>query len=531
MNLTVAEALNIFPLSKGKLVAGATGVTRVIRSLNLMDAPDIWNWIKPGEMLFSTAFAIRDSTESFLLLLQKLDERGSAGLGIKLGRYWKQIPREVIEEADRLQFPLIELPFEFTFSDQINALFEEQFERNTRKLHNALETQKKLMHFAMETSHSANPFQQISDILGHPLVVIGARGQILHNRSDWPEAELLADWPWLPQSKRTRTESGWAFRIPLVKNEECFGFLLVMPKHGPESQEEEGLFHQAAVILSYHMETLQEQQPSVVYYRLGEAIERFLQRLTPLETVLDLARAVRGRIWSGSYACVLTTLKPELKNQPHLSRKLNQIRREIQFDPNLSALESHHLFVHNDMLSLFALPEQEGGASAELIGKYYLKMIGPLHEGAVQCYISKTKYSLDELPTGYDECIEAKRIGERLSYDSPVILFSDLEFTYLLRHIPRETMRRYCDYALHNLMQKDADYVSEMLRTLDAYFSHNGQINDAAKQLFVHRNTVLYRLEKISELLKIDFHNIDDLLHIKLVLMFRQLLRMEAGGE
>ncbi|TDF95925.1 PucR family transcriptional regulator [Paenibacillus piri] len=534
MNLTVREALDIFPLSEGRLVAGVGGLTRVIKSLNLMDAPDFWEWIKPGEMLLSTAFVVKDSPNDFLKLLQKLNERGSAALGIKLGRYWTQIPRIVLEEADRLQFPLIELPFEFAFSDQINALFKEQFVRNTKNLHNVLDMQKKLMHFAMQTGDQTNYFQVISDILAHPIVVVGIRGEILYNTSDWTAAGLLQDWPWPPNSKQVRAQHGgdWVYRIPLIKNGECYGFLLVLLKDALEPQEE-GPFHQAAVMLSYHLETFQEQQPSVANYRLGTAIERYLLRQTSTADVLEEAQAIGDQIWTGSYLCVLTTFKPEIKNSPHIHKKLSEIRREIKFDPGLSSTESHHLFVNNDLFSLFTFPDKEkkSGTFVELVARGYSKMLSTINEHAARCFVSKTKYSIEELLNGYEECLEAKRISERLSFDSSVILFSDLEFTYLLRHIPREVMKRYCEYILHNLMQKDEEYSGELLRTLEVYFANKGQINDTAKQLFIHRNTVLYRLEKISSLLNIDLRKTDDLLQIKLVLMFQRLMRMEHHGS
>ncbi|MBN2980379.1 PucR family transcriptional regulator ligand-binding domain-containing protein [Cohnella algarum] len=105
MHLTVEEALRIYPLSRSRIVAGAEGAGRVIKSVNMMDAPDVSDWVKAGEMLFTTAFAIKDTPEDFLRLLQKLNERGSAGLGIKLGRYWKQIPRSSSRKRTGFIFP------------------------------------------------------------------------------------------------------------------------------------------------------------------------------------------------------------------------------------------------------------------------------------------------------------------------------------------------------------------------------------------------------------------------------------------
>ncbi|MGO4375760.1 PucR family transcriptional regulator ligand-binding domain-containing protein, partial [Paenibacillus sp. MCAF20] len=57
--MTVEQALSIFPLQHGKLVAGEAGLTRVIRSVNVMDAPDIVNWLKYGEILLTSAFVFK----------------------------------------------------------------------------------------------------------------------------------------------------------------------------------------------------------------------------------------------------------------------------------------------------------------------------------------------------------------------------------------------------------------------------------------------------------------------------------------
>lgn len=49
MHLTVEEALSIYPLSEAKLIAGSKGKHRIVKSINVMDAPDISDWIKEGK--------------------------------------------------------------------------------------------------------------------------------------------------------------------------------------------------------------------------------------------------------------------------------------------------------------------------------------------------------------------------------------------------------------------------------------------------------------------------------------------------
>jgi purine catabolism regulator len=299
-----------------------------------------------------------------------------------------------------------------------------------------------------------------------------------------------------------------------------------MPTNLSEVHAEEGIFHQAAVILSFHLESIQSQESSAASYRLGNTIERFLQGKTSNEDLLDQARTIGSHAWRNSYICSVSTFNSTFSDSETKKSFLRSIQREIQDYPKLAAMESHHFFVFDKLVSLIALTEHETKEIA-LVQQHvqsFVKLLASLNVETMKTYVSKIKRSVEEIMSGYEECLEAQRISAKLITDSPVIFFTDLEFIYLLRHIPQDVMSNYCDYFLYPLLQKDEDYISEMLRTLEAYFASNGQINDAAKELYIHRNTVLYRLEKIGEILNIDLKNTNQLLQLKLVLMFKRIL-------
>lgn len=530
MRITVEEALSIYPLSKAKLVAGAGGVKRLIQSVNTMDAPDVIDWISPGELLLTTAFAIKDTPDAFLRLLKKLDERGAAGIGIKLGRYWSEVPQIVLEEADRLNFPILDLPFEFAFSDQMNALFQAEFVKSTQQLHDDLEKQKQLVRFALQKEDFVNLFPMIADILAHPIVVVSARGQLLYNSSPWPEVELLKGWPWNVQFHKAGTEHGWFCRIPLLKGTDCYGFLLVVPAGGVVIPEEEGLFHQAAEILCYHMDHYYDDQQTLAGYQWGVVMERYLQGHITKETFLEQSRSLGSPLIGGSHVCVLTT-PDSLQGTPPAPKKLREVLREVNYHPQLSNLESHHLVIGDSLLHVFKVSDSPAGSGSftETLFKSYLEILGSMPSVPVRSYISRIKPELGAIRDAYEECAEAQRISAQLSFDSPVVFFADLEFSYLFSHIPKPVMDKFCQSLLQPLMIKDADYATDMLRTLEAYITSEGQINEVAKQLFIHRNTVQYRLEKLSEILHIDLRLTGDLLKVKLMFMFRQLMAQEES--
>ncbi|NHN30454.1 PucR family transcriptional regulator [Paenibacillus agricola] len=526
MDITIQEALKVYPLSEGKLVAGAQGVSRIISALNLMDAPDIYNWMKEGELLLTTGYAIKDSPDHFVSLLQNLNAKGSSGLGIKLGRYWKEIPAVVLEEADRLHFPLIELPFEITFAEQITALFHFQYERNTKKLNQVLDMQKQLVDFALQANENSDYFMEISAILQSPFAVLDASGKILHNSTGCTEQVLLKTWPWEPEYLVSRIQGKMTYRIPLLKSRHCLGYFLVMSQNLSDTSMDKGVFHQAAVILSYHLEAIQNQESLASDYRLGNAIERFLQEKLSMEGLMEQAHTFEGDIWKATYVCMLTPLHSGVGDKSWKNSVIQSLHKAMKDYPKLVALESHHLFVHNKLLSLFALPEKNSVdyTFVEQLAGSYAQLLGLLTDGAQQSFTSSIQFKAEQLMEGYEQCLEAHRISEQLGLEQNVIFFPDLEFIYILRHVPVQVMAKYNRSLLHPLMLKEADYIAEMLRTLESYFANNGQINDTAKELYIHRNTVLYRLEKIGELLNIDLKNPNDLLKIKLALMFKRLL-------
>ncbi len=58
----------------------------------------------------------------------------------------------------------------------------------------------------------------------------------------------------------------------------------------------------------------------------------------------------------------------------------------------------------------------------------------------------------------------------------------------------------------------------ELLQTLEVYFEHKGSLTKASEALFIHRNTLIYRLERISEISGLDFEKPETRLAVELAL-------------
>src|SRR3954467_1035017 len=118
--LRVHEVLGASTLAGARVLAGASGLDRVVQRLNVMEVPDILPWVKPHELLLTTGYPLRDDPGSLAGLGAALDERGLAALAIKLHRYLDALPDRLLAEADRRAFPVIEFPDGVGFDDVLH---------------------------------------------------------------------------------------------------------------------------------------------------------------------------------------------------------------------------------------------------------------------------------------------------------------------------------------------------------------------------------------------------------------------------
>ncbi|WP_426454249.1 PucR family transcriptional regulator [Paenibacillus sp. S-38] len=533
MHLTVEQALSVYPLSEGKLVAGRSGMNRIVKSVNVMDAPDITDWIKDGEMLFTTAYLMKDSPADAISLLRKLNQRGSAGLGIKLGRFWPDVPQPILEEADRLAFPLIELPFQFTFSDQMNGLFHAEMQKSTKVLHNVLDKQKKLMQFALRPDHISSFFHTILGIVGYPLAVVGSRGHLVFNATPFSEMQLLGGWPWKDHCQWVHTEEGRYYRIPLTDREDCAGYAIFCPPDTPLMKAEEGLFLQAAEIISHHMGFIyKEFMDHSVQTDLGSLLARYLKGTGSIGALTDGAERLGIRLFSESYQCVLTTV-PEGTPDSVREKALRDVREEMQYHPEMREWNVVHFCIREGILSLFPAESFPGsGRLQALLAAALRSVLGGMAESCrPRIAVSSKKREPGALSDAYRECQDTLRLAARLGVTEDVVQYETVELACLFQHVPSGKMQHYCREVLGPLLAKDPDYSQEMLRTLETFVENDGQLSETAKQLYIHRNTAAYRLEKIGELLGVDFKNISDLLRLKLVFIFRQMLKTGLQTE
>jgi DNA-binding PucR family transcriptional regulator len=98
-----------------RVAAGAEGLSREVSWLHVSELDDPTQWLEGGELLLTTGLGVGELATRQRAYVRRLSEHGLAGLGFGVGFTFAEVPGALAEEADKLGFPVLEVPYEVPF--------------------------------------------------------------------------------------------------------------------------------------------------------------------------------------------------------------------------------------------------------------------------------------------------------------------------------------------------------------------------------------------------------------------------------
>lgn len=128
--------------------------------------------------------------------------------------------------------------------------------------------------------------------------------------------------------------------------------------------------------------------------------------------------------------------------------------------------------------------------------------------------------------TSYRDAVQARDLAIRLQTDTPLYIGDLGVYQLILSLSDREKLSDFCDRTLGILVEYDVRQNADLIKTLEAFFTCHGNLSQTADMLIVHRNTLLYRMNRINEIAGIDLNRPETRLALHLALTIRRLLAL-----
>ena len=126
----------------------------------------------------------------------------------------------------------------------------------------------------------------------------------------------------------------------------------------------------------------------------------------------------------------------------------------------------------------------------------------------------------------YRDAVQALDLARRLQTDIPLYIGDLGVYQLVLSLSDREKLMEFKDRTLGALEEYDHRQHADLIKTLEAFFACHGNLSQTAEMLIVHRNTLLYRMNRINDIAEIDLNRPETRLALHLALTIRRLLTM-----
>lgn len=506
-----------------------------IKSVEITETPDIEHYITEDCFLLSTAMVYKNQQTELISLIDSLIRAKAVGLGIKVGRFLGTLDAAVIHYAEEVGFPLILIPDQYSLGSLLHQILDIVWGTRHEELSFALDIQKRFSDLLIQDASNKVIIEQFSQMVKTPVILLNPYWRILTHSIHFNDSNNRADYyayQIYDHVKHTDKQSGSFLiqdvnrkdihisLIPIKVHENFPHYLIILnPEHIPYPISNFAI-EQASMVLSY-----------ILFKNERVADSKYAQEADFYKELIDysaqnhhkepdrLMNAKFGYIQSNYYQVVHvyeSSLLKLSKLTPYGEELLLMTSRWLRH--NIKQYFSDGLVFYFEqskeiMLMIQAKPDNLNESLTKIrsdIAKY-LPLNIVFSVGNAYPNLGQISQSHSQAHLVYEERKAQQEVTPIMAYENKGVfhLFNNLEYN---------DVRFFCQTALKDLAYPEEASLIELRKTLHVYLNSQCEIARTAGTLFVHRNTVKYRIQRIEEILGLTVNTPENSLNLRLAL-------------
>ncbi|TCP21671.1 PucR family transcriptional regulator [Scopulibacillus darangshiensis] len=529
-----------------KILAGHRGLERTVQFVNILDTPDAKSFLKRDHMLLTTGYAFKDDTRGFCELIREMNNNSCAGIVIKLHRFHKVLPEEVKVLADDLSLPIIELPLEFTLGEVSQHILNYLNNDKAEELFYAIHIHQKFSEMMVKEYSLGSLVEQLGHFLKRPSLLLNQRGETLALSHDFQKdsmnelKNMILD---LINDHKEDARNGASFDIvndqnepvqsittfPVVTKHQTSSILVIVDAHTLPYPASKLAIEQASNVISFTLIKQQAIEENAKQFKNNFFADLIDERITSEDEILSIGKHY-GLEKQKHYICAVCQLDAENFRKDHD----NKIQEET--------IGKLHNLVYDFVEDELAQTNIKGILFTK--EKYYVMLFqfldyNPVDKNEISAFfrnvqtespeqvsfgVSSPVQSIKDIPTAYREAIETIKHGYELNKEPFIQYYKIKEFTELLQMIPKKHLKEFCHNTLNELANASLKEDIELLKTLEVFLNCQGEISETSRKMYIHRNTVKYRINKCEQMTKCSLDDPEDTLRLRVALLAMSLL-------
>lgn len=520
MEITLLDILDYPDMHGASVLAGWEGIGNKIKGITILEIPLFSKCALPGDLVLSTGYFLKDNLDVFLDFIKKLAAEKISGFAIPPGSYIGVIPNEIIELCQSLNFPLISLPDDIRYWDIATTVLAVQ-ERNRKNkpitanilniVNSGLSLPSIINMLSLKFSATVLVENRQEEIIAYAVnqdfPLESCRNMFFKINQDALANEY--------QCEINEDLCKITFEINYRDNLEgylvFFGYKQHLLKNLDDLIRAKALISSGYYFLSNTVETLQLKKQ----YAFADIL--FNKNIFTVNDYVLINKCFEreGRILAISFAA-------EVSNS--LIRKAaKSIEIRCQSDDPYSLVT----FLENMLVVLFHETKTSSGRFITLIQDLRKILNQNLSNIDLTIGGGNIAGSLEQYRDSFLQAKQACEFGMIAEQYNQYIDYVGLGLLQMVENTESfNFFKGIGEKRLAKILLLEENQRNDLLSTLITYFENNCQISNTAKKLFIHENTLRYRLQKIEELinLKLDLWENKVLIYFLLkILMLKKL--------
>ncbi|MEG0472709.1 MAG: PucR family transcriptional regulator [Solibacillus sp.] len=508
-SLTVSDVMTKKLFSSAQLIAGATGQLNVIKWVHIVESMDAAKLLKGNELILTTGIHLKDNDESFKQFIHQLIASKAAGLCIELGSSIQKVPHFIQQMATDFQFPLIIFQKEVAFveitQDIHSMLINQQYEMI-----------KNLEDYAQQLNKYTLTVNNYEQILMHLYKHLGLQVIFTFNgQKPIFIPNIYQDKYEMMQQAHPDYAEKHLIHCDVNIFNQYYGEVCLFSLQRVLTEYDALILDRTVIALSqYLLRELYSEEKKGMEDR--EFLEKWLNGQATIEELTHFIKEHHVSSASNHWLVMIHQIqKGKSSDITYYKLVARNVLEKFGFYPFI--LEKNHQLV----FILANLREQES---------YKLRLeqaIAQIHENnskykyadlnillAVGKYVTHIQAVKNSYTTAKDT-LEIRWKSQALSY-----FYEDLHLHHFIFQLQKNPtiMEMVAEY-LSPLIEYDRKHNSNLVETLQVYLQTNGLKKETSERLFIVRQTLYHRLEKIEQLLGHDFMKPEKRLALELMLV------------
>jgi PucR family transcriptional regulator, purine catabolism regulatory protein len=524
--LKVLDILKRKHFEHAAVIAGHDGLGHLVKWVHVVEVTSIRNLLKGQELILSTGVAWKEHPYQFISMVKEFIENNAAGLCIELGTYITDIPGEVVEMANNHHFPIIifqkEVPFVEITQDIHSVIINQQYQKISDLENYSQSLNKRLL--------TIESYEEILQFIFSALdiqVIFRLKNQ---DYEFVPEIHSSRQTMILKQLEN-RQDNQHIATSPILLFGQEFAELSIYSEDIPISEYDLLILDRTATALAQHLlrEMYVEEKKRAEEY---EWLQSWLAGDHSLDDIYGYLYENGYKIKDSEAAVLIAKLVPVKEKSIPDSTYLKLLFRSV-FEQNgftVFFVEKRHeiTFILLNNRAKRNLKERIKKAITSLEESEFFRK-----QGSAKFIIAAGKFSesLTEIHKSYQTAKETLRIQQKMTRQQSYYFYEDLHLYRLISQLSKYTdLQELAAEYLQPVIQYDQKYNAKLLETLKAYLECNGSKQETSNKLYIVRQTLYHRLQKLENLLGEDFMEREKRVAIEFMLLVHDYLAASQPG-